>query len=160
MNNAVPATVAPDPGRPLVIRGGTVLTMDDSHRVLTGGDVVVVDGKIAEIGIGAEAPPDAHEIDAAGGKGVHSCDTVAGHDAIERRLDERAGAAGEGNGLGNLAGIGPRDFAHDQSGRRRFTAGLGLTWISFVRTGLGRRGSGAWGVRAERVACGVEARSF
>jgi len=67
MNNAVPATVAPDPGRPLVIRGGTVLTMDDSHRVLTGGDVVVVDGKIAEIGIGADAPPDAHEIDAAGG---------------------------------------------------------------------------------------------
>ncbi len=67
MNNAVSATVPPDPGRALVIRGGTVLTMDANHRVLTGADVVVVDGKIAEIGFGVEAPPDAYEIDAAGG---------------------------------------------------------------------------------------------
>jgi cytosine/adenosine deaminase-related metal-dependent hydrolase len=67
VNNAVPATVAPDPGRPLVIRGGTVLTMDDNHRVLSGADVVVVDGKIAEIGVGVEAPSDADEIDASGG---------------------------------------------------------------------------------------------
>ena len=60
-------TEAPESGRPLVVRGGTVITMDDSHRVLTDADVVVVDGKIAAVGAGVEVPPDAYEIDAAGG---------------------------------------------------------------------------------------------
>ena len=29
-------------GRPVLFRNGTVLTMDDEHRVLTGADVLVV----------------------------------------------------------------------------------------------------------------------
>ncbi|HET9647882.1 MAG TPA: amidohydrolase family protein [Microlunatus sp.] len=67
MNTAVPTSEAPAAGRPLVIRGGTVLTMDDAHRVLTDADVVIVDGRIAAVGPGAEAPPNAYEIDAGGG---------------------------------------------------------------------------------------------
>ena len=33
---------APQDGRPLVFRGGTVLTMDDAATVLTDADVLVV----------------------------------------------------------------------------------------------------------------------
>jgi 5-methylthioadenosine/S-adenosylhomocysteine deaminase len=53
--------------RPVVFRNGLVLTMDDAHTVLEGADVLVVDGKIAEVGVGLSAPGDALEIDAAGG---------------------------------------------------------------------------------------------
>jgi 5-methylthioadenosine/S-adenosylhomocysteine deaminase len=53
--------------RPVVIRNGLVITMDDSHTVLDGADVLVVDGKIAEVGTGLTAPGDALEIDATGG---------------------------------------------------------------------------------------------
>jgi 5-methylthioadenosine/S-adenosylhomocysteine deaminase len=70
MNNAVATSEALEPparGRPVVVRGGTVLTMDDSHRVLVDADVVVADTKIVAVGAGAEAPPDAYEIDARGG---------------------------------------------------------------------------------------------
>ena len=38
--------------RPVLFRNGTVLTMDDAHTVLTGGDVLVVDDRIAEVGTG------------------------------------------------------------------------------------------------------------
>jgi 5-methylthioadenosine/S-adenosylhomocysteine deaminase len=55
------------PGRPVVLRGGTVLTMNDAHDVLEGGDVLVVDERIAGVGPGLEAPDDAYEIDASGG---------------------------------------------------------------------------------------------
>ena len=34
----------------------TVLTMDDAHSVLTGGDVLVVGDRIAEVGHGLTAP--------------------------------------------------------------------------------------------------------
>ncbi|WP_280405090.1 hypothetical protein, partial [Nocardia brasiliensis] len=34
-------------GRPSVLRGGTVLTMDSARTVLDGHDVLVVDGRIA-----------------------------------------------------------------------------------------------------------------
>ncbi len=54
-------------GRSIVFRNGIVLTMDDSHRVLMDGDVLVVDGVIKEIGQGIEAPDDALTIDARGG---------------------------------------------------------------------------------------------
>jgi cytosine/adenosine deaminase-related metal-dependent hydrolase len=67
MNNAAQPSEAPEPGRPLVIRGGTVLTMDDNHRMLTGADVVVAGDKIAAVGTGVESPPDAYQIDATGG---------------------------------------------------------------------------------------------
>ena len=54
-------------GRPVLFRNATVLTMDDTHSVLTGGDVLVVGDRIAEVGHGLDAPDGALEIDAAGG---------------------------------------------------------------------------------------------
>ena len=51
----------------VIFRNGVVLTMDDSHSVLDGGDVLVVDDKIADVGHHLTAPDDALEIDAAGG---------------------------------------------------------------------------------------------
>jgi len=54
-------------GRPLVFRNGLVLTMDNAHRVLTGCDVLVVDGLIREVAVGIQAPANALEIDAKGG---------------------------------------------------------------------------------------------
>src|SRR4051812_18243561 len=53
--------------RPVVFRNGLVLTMDDTHTVLPGADVLVVDGRIAEVGVGLAAPDGAEEIDATGG---------------------------------------------------------------------------------------------
>ena len=47
-----------DKDRPVVFRGGTVLT---------GADVLVVGDRIAEVGVGLAAPGDAVEIDASGG---------------------------------------------------------------------------------------------
>src|SRR3569833_2901318 len=59
--------VVPAAGQPGVLRGGTVLTMDDAHTVLHGGDVLVVDGRIAAIGPQLEVPEGTAEIDATGG---------------------------------------------------------------------------------------------
>ena len=56
-----------EPGRPVLFRNGLVLTMDDAHRVLPGADVLVVGERIAEIGVGLNAPEGAIEIDASGG---------------------------------------------------------------------------------------------
>ncbi|GAA0548715.1 amidohydrolase family protein [Paractinoplanes ferrugineus] len=53
--------------RPVVLRNGLVLTMDDSHTVLTDADVLVVGDRIAEVGHGLTAPDGALEIDAGGG---------------------------------------------------------------------------------------------
>ncbi|MET0422662.1 MAG: amidohydrolase family protein [Actinoplanes sp.] len=53
--------------RPVLFRNGLVLTMDDSHTVLPGADVLVVGDRIAEVGHGLTAPEGALEIDAAGG---------------------------------------------------------------------------------------------
>src|SRR6188768_4475989 len=58
---------APQSGRPLVFRGGTVLTMDDASTVLTDADVLVVDDRIAEGGPRLQVPPGTQEIDATGG---------------------------------------------------------------------------------------------
>ncbi len=58
---------APTAGQPVVLRGGTVLTMDDSHTVLEGADVLVVGDRIAEVGVGLDVPEGTHEIDASGG---------------------------------------------------------------------------------------------
>lgn len=55
-----------EPGRPVVFRGGVVVTMD-GRGVLDPGDVLVVDGRIAEVGPAVEAPESALEIDASGG---------------------------------------------------------------------------------------------
>src|SRR3954470_14615554 len=58
---------APQSGRPLVFRGGTVLTMDDASTVLTDADVLVVDDRIAEVGTRLQVPDGTQEIDATGG---------------------------------------------------------------------------------------------
>jgi cytosine/adenosine deaminase-related metal-dependent hydrolase len=55
-----------DPDRPVIFRNGLVLTMDDAHTVLNG-DVLIIDGKIAEVGPGLTAPEGAIEVDATGG---------------------------------------------------------------------------------------------
>ena len=56
-----------EPGRPVVLRGGTVLTMDNTHSAFGDADVLVVGERIAGIGPALEAPEDAVEIDASGG---------------------------------------------------------------------------------------------
>jgi 5-methylthioadenosine/S-adenosylhomocysteine deaminase len=53
--------------RPVVLRGGTVLTMDDAHTVLAGADVLVSGDRIAAVGEAVAAPDGAVEIDASGG---------------------------------------------------------------------------------------------
>lgn len=53
--------------RPVLLRGGTVLTMDDAHTVLTDADVLVRGKVIAAVGQHLEAPEGAVEIDAHGG---------------------------------------------------------------------------------------------
>jgi 5-methylthioadenosine/S-adenosylhomocysteine deaminase len=57
----------PTPGRPVVFRNATVLTMDGAHTVLDGADVLVAGDRIAAVGVGLDAPDDAIEIDASGG---------------------------------------------------------------------------------------------
>ncbi len=54
-------------GTAVVLRGGTVLTVDDAMTVLPDTDVLVVDDRIAEVGTGLAAPDGATEIDASGG---------------------------------------------------------------------------------------------
>jgi 5-methylthioadenosine/S-adenosylhomocysteine deaminase len=56
-----------EPGRPVVLRRGTVLTMNDAHDVLHDADVLVAGEEIAGVGPGLDAPEDAVEIDASGG---------------------------------------------------------------------------------------------
>src|SRR3954468_5837053 len=56
-----------EPGRPGVLRRGTVLTMNDAHDILHDADVLVVDDRIAAVGPGLDAPEGAAEVDASGG---------------------------------------------------------------------------------------------
>jgi 5-methylthioadenosine/S-adenosylhomocysteine deaminase len=53
--------------RPVVLRRGTVLTMDDGHRLLHNADVLVVGQQIADIGTNLTVPDGTMEIDASGG---------------------------------------------------------------------------------------------
>ena len=62
-----PDTPAPQSGRPVVLRGGTVLTMDDRHTVLRGADVLVADHRIAAVGRALDVPEGTQEVDASGG---------------------------------------------------------------------------------------------
>jgi cytosine/adenosine deaminase-related metal-dependent hydrolase len=54
-------------GRPVLLKGGLVLTMDDQHTVLAGGDVLVVGEQIDAVGTGLTGPEGTVEIDASGG---------------------------------------------------------------------------------------------
>jgi cytosine/adenosine deaminase-related metal-dependent hydrolase len=58
---------APAADRPVVFRGGTVLTMDDSSTVLRDADVLVVGDRIEAVGPQLEVPEGTQEIDARGG---------------------------------------------------------------------------------------------
>ena len=58
---------APVKGRPVVLRRGTVLIMDDNHTVLPDADVLVVDARIAAVGQSLQIPGGTQEIDASGG---------------------------------------------------------------------------------------------
>ena len=51
----------------VVLRGGTVLTVDATHRVLPDTDVLVTGDRIAEIGPNLQVPEGTREIDASGG---------------------------------------------------------------------------------------------
>jgi cytosine/adenosine deaminase-related metal-dependent hydrolase len=55
------------PGRPVILRGGTVLPMDDERQVLAGADVLVVGDRIAAVGPDLQPPDGALEIDARDG---------------------------------------------------------------------------------------------
>ena len=57
----------PEPGRPVVLRAGTVLTMDDAHAVLERADVLTVGEEIAAVGPALDVPEGTFEIDASGG---------------------------------------------------------------------------------------------
>src|SRR5437773_10908613 len=54
-------------GRPVVLRNGIVLTMDDGHRVLRGSDVLLVGDRIAQVGPQLTVPDGTTEIDASDG---------------------------------------------------------------------------------------------
>jgi 5-methylthioadenosine/S-adenosylhomocysteine deaminase len=65
--NASPTAADLTPGRPVVFRNATVLTMDDAHHVLSGADVLISGDRIAAVGPGLEVPEGTAEIDATGG---------------------------------------------------------------------------------------------
>jgi len=65
--SASPSAADLTPGRPVVFRNATVLTMDDAHHVLTGADVLIGGDQIAAVGPGLEVPEGTAEIDATGG---------------------------------------------------------------------------------------------
>src|SRR5919107_3623830 len=67
MTHPEPAGPPPVPGRPVVLRGGTVLTMDDAGTVLHDADVLVVEDRIAAVGPALEVPEGTQEVDASGG---------------------------------------------------------------------------------------------
>jgi cytosine/adenosine deaminase-related metal-dependent hydrolase len=58
---------AADRSRPILIRGGSVLTMDPGLGDLREGNVLVQNGRIADVGAGLAAPDGALVIEAAGG---------------------------------------------------------------------------------------------
>jgi imidazolonepropionase-like amidohydrolase len=62
-----PATADLTPGRPIVFRDATALTMDDAHHILRGADVLISGDRITAVGPGLQVPEGAAEIDATGG---------------------------------------------------------------------------------------------
>jgi 5-methylthioadenosine/S-adenosylhomocysteine deaminase len=62
-----PAGQPIEPGRPVVLRGGTVLTMDDRRTVIEDADVLVVGERVAAVGRALDVPEGTAEVDATGG---------------------------------------------------------------------------------------------
>ena len=58
------SAASPDltPGRPLVFRNATVLTMDDAHHVHHGADVLIIGEHIAGVGPALAVPDGTAEI--------------------------------------------------------------------------------------------------
>ncbi len=56
-----------EPGRPLVFRRGTIVTMDDARQVLPEADLLVVGQRIEAVGPSLAVPEGTLEVDAAGG---------------------------------------------------------------------------------------------
>ncbi|HYN22335.1 MAG TPA: amidohydrolase family protein [Thermoanaerobaculia bacterium] len=52
-------------GQPLLLRGGTVLTLDEQATVLPGADVLIEDGRIQHVGVFPALPPDTRILDVA-----------------------------------------------------------------------------------------------
>jgi 5-methylthioadenosine/S-adenosylhomocysteine deaminase len=67
MTAAFPETAAPQPGQPVVLRNGCVLTMDGARTVLVGADVLISGETIAAVGPSLVVPDGTAEIDATGG---------------------------------------------------------------------------------------------
>jgi cytosine/adenosine deaminase-related metal-dependent hydrolase len=67
MSQSHAKVLPPDAGGPVVLRGGTVLTMDDAGTVLRDADVLVVHDRIAAVGVALDVPDGTREIDARGG---------------------------------------------------------------------------------------------
>ncbi len=67
MTTPLPATELPQDAGSIVLRNGTVLTMDDGHRVLRDSDVLVVGDQIAALGPNLAVPEGTADIDASGG---------------------------------------------------------------------------------------------
>ncbi|HEY4568647.1 MAG TPA: hypothetical protein VIH10_04255 [Kribbella sp.] len=67
MTTAETPDQVPAEGRPVLLRGGTVLTMDDRHTVVADGDVLLDGDRIAAVGTALEVPDNTQVIDASGG---------------------------------------------------------------------------------------------
>ena len=62
-----PAAAEFAPGRPLVFRHATVLTMDDAHRVELDADLLISGDRISAVGKNLAVPEGTAEVDATGG---------------------------------------------------------------------------------------------
>lgn len=56
----------PELERPLLLRGGTILTLDKAASVIRGGDVLVVDGRLSAVGRVTVVPAHARVMDVSG----------------------------------------------------------------------------------------------
>lgn len=78
---AAAQTAAQAPGRRMVLRGGTVLTMDPTLGDVANGDVLIAGGRIAAVGVGLDAG-DAEVVSA------HGCIVMPGFVDTHRHLWE------------------------------------------------------------------------
>ncbi|HET9209513.1 MAG TPA: amidohydrolase family protein [Thermoanaerobaculia bacterium] len=59
--------IPPAPSPPLLLRNGTVLTLDPTATILRGADLLIMDGRIAGVGTIAEPPVGTRVLDVSGG---------------------------------------------------------------------------------------------